>query len=142
MNARDVLADLVKRLNTDAGNSPYTISGLAVLLEAYRAEVVAEHGPFPMPAGDTSRPRMFTPMQVLAYDVATVIAPLEGERRAGADMVLAYIRTLAYPDTTVPRDLRPGAEAARRMIRDRQTTEDPHDSPSTTPTRSAATSPG
>ena len=31
--------------------------------------------------------------------------------------------------TPAPRDLRPGAEAARRMIRDRQTTEDPHDSP-------------
>ncbi|MFE6931805.1 hypothetical protein ACFVDT_07210 [Streptomyces sp. NPDC057699] len=28
-----------------------------------------------------------------------------------------------------PRDLRPGTAAARRMIRDRQTTEDPHDSP-------------
>ncbi|MFE9363721.1 hypothetical protein ACFYNN_13070 [Streptomyces sp. NPDC006978] len=56
MNARDVLADLVKRFNADAGNSPYTISGLAVLLDAYRAEVVAEHGPFPMPTGTGPSP--------------------------------------------------------------------------------------
>lgn len=34
------------------------------------------------------------------------------------------------PLPAAPRDLRPGADAARRMIRDRQTTaEDPHDSP-------------
>ncbi|MBD2831639.1 hypothetical protein ID871_09135 [Streptomyces pratensis] len=37
------------------------------------------------------------------------------------------------PNCTCPtpaaRDLRPGAEAARRMIADRQTAEDPHDSP-------------
>lgn len=41
--------------------------------------------------------------------------------------VAAYLST-PYTDDG-PRDLRPGAEAARRMIRDRQTAEDPHDSP-------------
>ena len=44
----------------------------------------------------------------------------------------APCRVPSSPDCTcpsAPRDLRPGAEAARRMIRDRQTTEDPHDSP-------------
>lgn len=59
----------------------------------------------------------------------TAIAPLTGDAREGADLVLAYLRTLATPDTTVPRDPRPGADAARRMIADRQTAEDPHDSP-------------
>ena len=37
-------------------------------------------------------------------------------------------RTL-WPRLAAPRDLHPGADTARRMIRDRQTTEDPHDSP-------------
>ncbi|MZF56887.1 hypothetical protein GTX53_24165 [Streptomyces sp. SID5594] len=32
-------------------------------------------------------------------------------------------------DGPAPRDLRPGAEAARRMLRDRPVAEDPHDSP-------------
>lgn len=45
----------------------------------------------------------------------------------------APCRWPASPDClcppTPPRGLRPGADAARRMIRDRQTGEDPHDSP-------------
>lgn len=41
------------------------------------------------------RPRQFTPMQVLAHDVETAIAPLTGDAKAGAEMVLRYIRTLA-----------------------------------------------
>jgi len=94
------------------------------------AAQVAEHGPFPMPTGDTGRPlRRFTPLEEAVQGVETAIAPLTGDAREGADLVLAYLRTLATPDTTVPRDPRPGADAARRMIADRQTAEDPHDSP-------------
>lgn len=94
------------------------------------AAQVAEHGPFPMPTGDTGRPlRRFTPLEEAVQGIETAIAPLTGDAKAGADMVLAYLRTLTTPDTTVPRDLRPGAETARRMIADRQTPEDPHDSP-------------
>ncbi|MFD9915590.1 hypothetical protein [[Kitasatospora] papulosa] len=208
------------------------------------ASQVAAHGPFPMPTGDTARrPRQFTPLEEAVQGIETAIAPLKGDQRAGADMVLTYLRTLTTPgavtevdrlsdeltganlalyeeeldtarlrlalasaqrgrrevreklaglrqgytalearcdyiakaavswrkeadgrkaygltlrarvaeletalaDATepdvdgagrtyqeynpAPRDLRPGAEAARRMIRDRQTAEDPHDSP-------------
>ena len=90
------------------------------------AAAVAEHGPFPMPTGDTApRVRRFTPLEEAVQGIETAIAPLKGDQRAGADMVLAYLRTLTTPDTTVPRDLRPGAETARRMIADRQTAEDP-----------------
>ena len=94
------------------------------------AAAVAEHGPFPMPTGDTApRVRRFTPLEEAVQGIETAIAPLKGDQRAGADMVLAYLRTLTTPNTAVPRDLRPGAETARRMIADRQTAEDPHDSP-------------
>ncbi|MEV1094739.1 hypothetical protein AB0I87_04530 [Streptomyces sp. NPDC049952] len=192
------------------------------------AAAVAEHGPFPMPTGDTARrPRRFTPLEEAVRNIETAIAPLKGDARAGADMVLAYLRTLTTPEAVVaeleaatyvapspsctrcygadavrfvangdvttpcracapseleelrarvaelealtpapiqtcrscgagydygkpcsvcefkkriaaeiakaqveaPRDLRPGADAARRMIADRQTAEDPHDSP-------------
>ncbi|MFE1515868.1 hypothetical protein ACFW9I_03370 [[Kitasatospora] papulosa] len=75
------------------------------------------------------RPRRFTPLEEAVQGIETAITPLKGDQRAGADMALTYLRTLTTPDTTVPRDLRPGADAARRMIRDRQTAEDPHDSP-------------
>ena len=146
---------------------------------------------------DAARPRVrrFTPLEEAVQGIETAIAPLTGDAKAGADMVLAYLRTLTTPDTTVPsapidphhvteeqarrierdrpetdtahtcnlplsrrldcghcphevcqdcdrcphtcrcgdtpapRDLRPGAETARRMIADRQTAEDPHDSP-------------
>jgi len=80
-------------------------------------------------AAQARRPRRFTPLEEAVRNIETAIAPLKGDARAGADMVLTYLRTLTTPDTTVPRDLRPGAEAARRMIADRQTPEDPHDSP-------------
>ncbi|MFD9763234.1 hypothetical protein ACFWXI_06780 [[Kitasatospora] papulosa] len=156
-----------------------------------------------------SRPRRFSPLDEAVQGIETAIAPLTGDQRAGADMVLAYLRTLTTPvpavrvspwdravaglnalvdaniafwiepdghisgpfgnehiewdqaasrwrlvhdnedevhprhpapcrvpdspDCTCPvpaaRDLRPGAEAARRMIADRQAAEDPHDSP-------------
>ncbi|MGX1483387.1 hypothetical protein RKD45_002463 [Streptomyces griseus] len=76
-------------------------------------------------AEQTRRPRRFTPLEEAVQGIETAIAPLTGDQRAGADMVLAYLRTLTTPDTTVPRDLRPGAETARRMIADRQTAEDP-----------------
>lgn len=50
---------------------------------------------------DTPRRRQLTPMQELAHDVETVIAPLTGDTKAGAEMVLSYIRTLAA-DATIP----------------------------------------
>lgn len=108
------------------------LRGLVAALDKDKelAAAVAAHGAFPMPAGDTARrPRRFTPLEEAVRNVETAIAPLKGDQRAGADMVLTYLRTLTTPDTTVPRDLRPGADAARRMIADRQTAEDPHDSP-------------
>ncbi|MFD9752628.1 hypothetical protein ACFWYQ_21210 [[Kitasatospora] papulosa] len=108
------------------------LRGLVAALDKDKelAAAVAAHGAFPMPAGDTARrPRRFTPLEEAVQGIETAIAPLKGDARAGADMVLTYLRTLTTPDTTVPRDLRPGADAARRMIRDRQTAEDPHDSP-------------
>ncbi|MER6103646.1 hypothetical protein ABT115_15310 [Streptomyces sp. NPDC001832] len=42
MNTRDVITGMVERLNAEAGNSPYAISGLPILLDAYRAEVLTE----------------------------------------------------------------------------------------------------
>lgn len=42
MSARDVLTGLVERLNTEGGGSPYGISGLPILLDNYRAEVMQE----------------------------------------------------------------------------------------------------
>ena len=80
---------------------------------------------------DAARPRVrrFTPLEEAVQGIETAIAPLTGDAKAGADMDLAYLRTLTTPNTAVPRDLRPGAETARRMIADRQTAEDPHDSP-------------
>ncbi|MFC9036846.1 hypothetical protein [[Kitasatospora] papulosa] len=160
-------------------------------------------------AAQARRPRRFTPLEEAVQGIETAIAPLTGDQRAGADMVLAYLRTLTTPVPTVrvspwdravaglnalvdaniafwiepdghisgpfgdehiewdhdtsrwrlvhddeddvhprhpspcrvpdspnctcptpaARDLRPGAETARRMIADRQTAEDPHDSP-------------
>lgn len=50
---------------------------------------------------DRPRRRQVTPMQALAHDVETVIAPLTGDAKAGAEMVLNYIRTLAA-DATIP----------------------------------------
>ncbi|MEU3219988.1 hypothetical protein [Streptomyces sp. NPDC006971] len=42
MSARDAITGLVERLNAEAGGSRYAISGLPVLLDAYRAEVLRE----------------------------------------------------------------------------------------------------
>ena len=155
---------------------------------------------------ESPRPvRQFSRLEEAVQGVETAIAPLTGDAKAGADMVLAYLRTLANPVPTVrvspwdravaglnalvdaniafwiepdghisgpfgdehiewdhdtsrwrlvhdnedeihprhsapcrvpdspdctcpvpaPRDLTPGADAARRMIADRQTAEDP-----------------
>ncbi|MEU9947033.1 hypothetical protein [Streptomyces sp. NPDC047939] len=42
MSARNVLTDMVEHLNAEAGSSPYGVAGLPELLDAYRAEVIAE----------------------------------------------------------------------------------------------------
>ncbi|MER6607324.1 hypothetical protein ABT282_15780 [Streptomyces sp. NPDC000927] len=42
MNARNVITGMVERLNAEAGNSAYTISGLSILLDTYRTEVLRE----------------------------------------------------------------------------------------------------
>ncbi|MFD9930180.1 hypothetical protein ACFWZK_29085 [[Kitasatospora] papulosa] len=102
------------------------LRGLVAALDKDKelAAQVAAHGPFSMPVGDTAqRHRQFTPLEEAVQGIETAIAPLKGDQRAGADMVLAYLRTLTTPDTTVPRDLRPGADAARRMIADREAAE-------------------
>lgn len=40
--ARAVLTELVERLNQQAGDSPFSISGLPILLNEFRAEVLAD----------------------------------------------------------------------------------------------------
>ncbi|MFI9622111.1 hypothetical protein ACIG8S_24695 [[Kitasatospora] papulosa] len=130
------------------------------------AAAVAEHGPFPMPTGDTVPALTEAALEAKVYDSLVSfngvacwdILRLAQMRQylaehVAADLVpeLDRLRTrvaeleAALADATEPdvdgagrtyqeynpgsRDLRPGADAARRMIADRQTAEDPHDSP-------------
>ncbi|MFE7360700.1 HlyD family secretion protein [[Kitasatospora] papulosa] len=48
-------------------------------------------------AEQARRPRRFTPLEEAVRNIETAIAPLKGDERAGADMVLAYLRTLTTP---------------------------------------------
>ncbi|MGV9579769.1 hypothetical protein ACWDRZ_24260 [Streptomyces sp. NPDC003509] len=76
------------------------LRGLVAALDKDKelAAAVAAHGPFPMPAGDTARRvRRFTPLEEAVRNIETAITPLKGDARAGADMVLTYLRTLTTP---------------------------------------------
>ncbi|MFD9834459.1 hypothetical protein [[Kitasatospora] papulosa] len=80
----------------EAQNEGYR-RGAAAARDELAAQVAA-HGPFPMPVGDTARrPRQFTPLEEAVRNIETAIAPLKGDQRAGADMVLTYLRTLTTP---------------------------------------------